>query len=577
MVAETGITVELLNLLEVFLIAAGVGIFVAKIGRFPYTIALLLAGLGASIVGVEIAIELSHDIILLVLLPPLLFEGAATTNLEVFRENIVPILVLAIPGLLVSIVLLGVAGSMAFGFPLLVAFLFASMILPTDPVSVLALFKEIGVSERLSVVVEGESLINDGVGVVVFSALLGLVVESVESDIPLEDLVTTAEVAGIAREIIVASLGGLVVGLVAGYTVYRVMTNLDEHMTEIVLTFILAYGSFLLAEHYLNVSGVIATVTAGLLIGNRGAEYAMSAQTKISVFNTWDTAAFIVNTFIFILIGVKTPIRQLLAHIDLIAIAVALVLLARAAITYPSMAITNRVIERYIPLSDQHVMVWGGLHASIPIALVLGLPLTVPFREELRAMVFGVAAFSLVVQGLSMRRLIEGLGIVTRSEAERMYELLLGRARAVDAALEAAESLNASSQLPGGVYEDFAAEYGREKEELGRAISSLLESNPEIRRKELLVGERRVLKREKSAIMEAIRTGMISDDVGERLIEEVNLKLSAVSEGQSTVKRTATEPDEPDAFREFWREETEEFGLDYRVEEDGDGEGPSEV
>ncbi|MFB6081498.1 MAG: cation:proton antiporter [Halanaeroarchaeum sp.] len=566
----TSVTAELLTLLTVFLIAAGVGVFVAKVGRFPYTIALLIAGFMASIVGVEIGIELSHDIILLVLVPPLLFEGAATTDFEVLRNNYLPILVLAIPGLLVSVVVLGWIGHLAFGFPVLIAVLFAAIILPTDPVSVLALFEELGVEERLSVIVEGESLINDGVGVVLYTAILGLVTQSTSAGTPLAELVTWHTLVDIGQGIVVASLGGLLVGLVAGYSVYSVMINLDEHMTEIVLTFVLAYGSFLLAEHFLHVSGVIATVTAGLFIGNRGAEYAMSAQTKISVFNTWETAAFVVNTLIFLLIGVKTPIPQLVANIDLIAIAAALVLAVRAVVTYGGLGITNRFLQRDVPGAHQHVIVWGGIHASIPIALVLGLPVGMPYREELRAMVFGVAAFSLVVQGLSMGRLVDALDITTRTEAERMYELLVGRARAVDAALDAARRLNESSQLPSGVYEDFTAEYGSEKEALDHAIADLLSEHPEIRRKELLVGERRVLKREKSAVMDAVRTGVVSDDVGRRLLEEVNLKLSRVAAGESTVSSEVTDVEEPGAYREFWREAAEEFGLAVEPEEKGD-------
>nr|WP_223301781.1 cation:proton antiporter [Haladaptatus sp. R4] len=374
MVEPTGITAGLINLLAVFIIAASVGVFVAKVGRFPYTIALLLAGLAVSILGINIDITLTHDLILLVLLPPLLFEGAATTDLDSFRENLGLVLTLAVPGLIVSILILGVMGHYAFGYPLLLATLFAAMILPTDPVSVLALFEELGAPERLSVLVEGESLLNDGVGVVVFSALFVLVKRSVENDIELSKLITPKVIGNTAIEIVVASIGGLVVGLAAGYLIYRVMVNLDEHMTEIVLTLILAYGSFLLAEHYFHVSGVIATVTAGLLIGNRGAEYAMSPQTKISVFNTWDTAAFLVNTLIFVLIGAKTPIHQMVDNWQLIVIAIVLTLVVRAITVYPFTEAVNRFTRSDIPFSYQHVMVWGGLHASIPIALVLGLP-----------------------------------------------------------------------------------------------------------------------------------------------------------------------------------------------------------
>nr|WP_223301782.1 hypothetical protein [Haladaptatus sp. R4] len=173
-------------------------------------------------------------------------------------------------------------------------------------------------------------------------------------------------------------------------------------------------------------------------------------------------------------------------------------------------------------------------------------------------MVFGVAAFSLIVQGLTMSNLLDRLNIVTRTETEELYELLLGRARAVDSALEAADRLHNRGDLPGDVYDDFRGEYEAEKDDLNTTISRLLHENPELRREELLVGERRVLKQEKSAVMDAMRSGVISDDVGERLLEEVDLKLDRVDTGQSTVR------DDPDneAYEEFWRARVKEYGLD---------------
>ncbi len=558
--AEAGIDVALLvSLVEVFIIAAAVGVLVAKVGDFPYTIALLLAGFAASVLGLTMEhIELSHDLILLVLLPPLLFEGAATTDLERLRRNLLPVLAMAVVGLVLSIVVLGVAGSYVFGFDLLIALLFAAMILPTDPVSVLALFEELGAPERLSVLVEGESLINDGVGVVLFTALLARVGTGGANGggDAAASLFTLAGVGDIAVNAAYVSLGGALVGIAAGLAVYNVMINLDEHMTEIVLTIILAYGSFIVAEHYLHVSGVIATVVAGLFIGNRGAEYAMSPTTKVSVFNAWETGAFIVNTFIFLMIGVKTPIDDLVANAQFIGLAIVLVLAARAVAVYPITWAVNRVQQPTVPTNYQHVMLWGGLHASIPIALVLGLPPETPQRATLRAMVFGVAAFSLVVQGLTMSQLLDRLGIVTRSEAEELYELLLGRARAVDAALEAAEALYDRGDLSGEVYEDFTAEYEREKEDLTDAISTLMRENPELRHEQLLSGERQVLQREKSAVMDAVREGVVTDDVGDRLTEEINIKLDRVHDGQSTVA------EEREAYEEFWRHRAKEFGLE---------------
>lgn len=546
------------GLLPIFIIAAFVGIFVAKVGRFPYTIALLLAGFCVSIVISTIdrpliieKISLSHDLILFILLPPLLFEGAATTEFERLRRNLRPVLALAVIGLLLSIVLLGVVGRSVFGFSLLVSLLFASMVLPTDPVSVLALFEELGAPERLSVIVEGESLLNDGVGVVVFSAFLTYVGSGAST----ESLFTIGGLAQLAVDIVVVSMGGLVVGFVAGYAVYSVMINLNEHMTEIVLTFILVYGSFLIAEHYLHVSGVIATVVAGLFIGNRGAEYAMSPQTKISIFNSLETVAFLVNTFLFIMIGVVTPVNQLLKHASLIIFAIVLVLAARAVIVYVLTALVNRVNEPRIPHSYQHVVVWGGLHASIPIALVLGLHTPSLPLERLRAMVFGVAAFSLVVQGLTMKSLLGYLDIGTRSEGQQLYELLVGRARAVDRALDAAERLNQGGDIPSSVYDDFTTEYEREKEALNEAISQLLQEQPELRREQRLSGERRILRWEKSALMDAKRRGVISNSVSERLLEEVDLKLNRVREGESTVGG------EVEGYEEFWRSKASEFGL----------------
>jgi len=572
--AEAGITITVLvDLLAVFIIAAAVGIIVAKVGRFPYTIALLLAGFGASVLGASnlVDITLSHDLILLVLLPPLLFEGAATTDLERLRRNALPILLLAVVGLIVSVAVLGVASTYALGLSPLIALLFAAMILPTDPVSVLALFEELGAPDRLSVLVEGESLLNDGVGVVLFSALLVPATQGAD----ISAVTAPGSLADLVFEIGVVSLGGAAIGFAAGYAVYSVMVNLDEHMTEIVLTIILAYGSFLLAEHYLHVSGVIATVVAGLLIGNRGAEYAMSPQTKIAIFNTWETGAFIVNTFIFLMIGVKTPLPDLLDNWELIAIAIPLTLLARAVTVYPLAMLSNRLTKPTIPLEYQHVMIWGGLHGSIPIALVLGLPteglIDAALQTKLRALVFGVAAFSLVVQGLTVGTVIDRLNIVTRSEAEELFELLIGRARAVDAAIEAASDLHDDGSIPTEVYRDFTAEYEQEKAALNDSISELLSSNPELRHEQLLTGERRILQQEKSAIMDSIRTGVVNDDTGRQLLQEVNLKLDHVRDGESTVERRA------EGFEEFWRSQAREFGLEAVAEDQfGDAGEPDD-
>nr|WP_239524432.1 cation:proton antiporter [Halogeometricum borinquense] len=497
---------------------------------------------------------LTHDIILLVVLPPLLFEGAATTDIDEFRSNFSVMLTLATVGLAASIVVVGVVSTRLLGYSLLLGLLFGTIILPTDPVSVLALFKQVGAPERLSVLVEGESLLNDGVAVVIFSALLALV----EAGDSAADLATLEGIAELAGGIIFSAGGGAIVGLAAGYLIYRLMANLDEHMTEIILTVVLAYGAFLVAEHYLHVSGVIATVAAGLIIGNRGREYAMSPQTKTAVFNTWETAAYVVNTFIFLLLGVKTPIRQIIAEAELLLPAVALVLVARAVAVYPLTEIANRFSDANIPRNYQHVLVWGGLHGSIPIALVLGLPEAVGPRQQLRVLVFGIAAFSLVVQGLSMKRFLRAVGVETSGKEEELYNLLLARAKAVDEALDESERLHERNLIRTDVYERFQREYGREKEELNTVIRDLLGAEPALLKQELLQSERRVLQAEESAITDAELSGQLSTELAEDLIAEVHQKQARLDRGETTV----TSDIEREGYREFWRERATAFDLD---------------
>jgi CPA1 family monovalent cation:H+ antiporter len=258
--------------------------------------------------------------------------------------------------------------------------------------------------------------------------------------------------------------------------------------------------------------------------------------------------------------GVTTPVGILVDNWRLIVAAIVLVLAARALVVYPLTALVNRFNEPTVPLAYQHVMVWGGLHASIPLALVLGLGsgsgLAPELRTTLRAMVFGVAGFSLVVQGLTISNLLNALDIVTRSDDEELYELLVGRARAVDAGLEAAEELYDSGEIPEEVYDGFTAEYGREKSDLSDAIAELLRENPELRREQLMAGERQVLQREKAAVSEASRRGVVSDDAGDSLLEEIDLKLDYVRDGRSTVEKRA------EGFEEFWRRRAREFGLE---------------
>ena len=470
-------------------------------------------------------------------------------------------LLLATVGLVVAVLAVAAASVTLLGFAPLVAVLFGVIVMPTDPVSVLAVLDRVGAPERLTTLIEGESLVNDGVAVVLFGAVLALVERGADPSA----ILTPGGLAGLAGSVLLTAAGGAAVGFVAGYGVYRTMATLDDHMTEIVLTVVLAYGSFLLAEHYLGASGVIATVVAGLLLGNRGREHAMSARTKTAVFNTWETAAYLVNTFIFVLLGVATPVTDIVENAGLILPVIGLVLIARAVAVYPLVPVADRLARADLDATDAHALVWGGLHGSIPIALVLGLPASVPNRSQLNVLVFGVVAFSLVVQGLTMDDLLRWLDVETTDEAEVLYELLLARARAVDAALDAADRLAERNAIRESVHERFEREYGAEKADLAAATAGLLEAEPSLHRRETLAGERRVLAAEESAITEAELDGLVSTETADELVAEIREKRDRTRRGKTTV----TSSEEREGYEEFWRRRARAFGL-----LDGDAEPP---
>jgi monovalent cation:H+ antiporter, CPA1 family len=524
----------LVELVVVLLVATTVGAALARVANIPYTIALLILGFGASALGVSRTVGLTQDLVLLVILPALLFQGGANVDLERLRANLLPVVLLAGPGLVVSILLLGVVGRYALGYPLVIALLFAAIILPTDAVSVVAVFDELGAPERLSTVVESESLLNDGVGVVVFTAVLAVAVEASQRGVDPAEFTSAAEFAQtVGVGIVVASFGGLAVGAAAGYLTYRAMVAVSDVMLAVALTVVLAYGSYLLADA-LGASGAIAAVVAGLFIGDRGETDDLEPRTRITVATTWGFVAFLLNTFLFVLIGLETPLGAFVDNAGLVLVAFLLVFAVRAVVVYPTVALANRWLADSISRSSQHVIVWSGLHASIPIALVLGLPsdLPVALREELRVLVFGVAALSLLVQGLSIGALIERLGIVTRSPADETYRVLAARLRGVDAALDSARTLHEAERLPRELYEEIHEEYDREKHRLEERLSRLLARHPSVRRRAALDGQRRVLESEKSAIMDAIRSGVVDAEDGDRLLETIDAELERVEQGK---------------------------------------------
>jgi CPA1 family monovalent cation:H+ antiporter len=294
------------------------------------------------------------------------------------------------------------------GFDLLSGLLLGAIIAPTDPVSVLATFRTARVDEELATIVEGESLFNDGVAVVLYLLLLSAI-----GGLPLDPL------QGIGEFGLVVG-GGALVGLGLGFLSMRLLSRLGDHLVEVMVTLVAAYGAFLLAEE-LHVSGVIAVAVVGLVIGNHGWSRAPSLETRKNVALFWEVVAFLVNSILFLLVGFELRPNLLVDDLLSILIVFGILMTSRALIVY-GMGAFSRWRERGLPTSWQHVIFWGGLRGSVPVALALGLPPTLAGRDNLVALVFGVVLFSLLGQGLTIPSLLRRLGLV-RHETDTHTDL----------------------------------------------------------------------------------------------------------------------------------------------------------
>ncbi|HEX9370966.1 MAG TPA: cation:proton antiporter, partial [Roseiflexaceae bacterium] len=317
-------------IIALLLTISGVGIATRWL-RLPYPIALVLAGLALGAI-IRSPLPFLHDLpldeihftphlILVLFLPALLFEATLHIEATALRKTLLPIGVLAIPGVLLTAAIVGVLIVWGVGLDWPSALLFGAIVAATDPIAVLAIFKQIGAPHDLEILVEGESLFNDGTAVVLSRILLGAALSG------------TLDLTGGVIDFVVVGGGGLAVGTLAGALASRLTARIDDHLIEITLTTILAYGTFVGAEA-LHVSGVIAVVAAGLVLGNVGARRGMSPTTRLALLTFWEYVAFLLNSAIFLLIGLDVDLVRLSTSLLPIGIAIGAVLLARAVAVY---------------------------------------------------------------------------------------------------------------------------------------------------------------------------------------------------------------------------------------------------
>jgi len=386
------------TLLGILLFVSSIVAMVTRRLHLPYSVGLVAAGILLALLPFGLDMPLTPELVFSVFLPPLVFEAAIQIPWRPFRRELPVLLLLVTVGVLLAAAIVAAGMHYLIGWSWIGAAFFGVLIAATDPVSVIALFKSVPVDHRLHLLVESESLLNDGVAAVAFAVLVGIA--SGHGATPVE----------VGGEVLFIIGGGLLAGAVVALPLLAVAGRTTDHLVEITLTTLAAWGSFLLAEHF-HVSGVLAALTAGLLVGNVGWMGSISDSGRPAVLAFWEYVAFLANSLVFLLIGGREAQMPLMSVLEAAAVAVVLSLAGRAAAVYPITALF-RGRDLAVPAGFQHVLWWGGLRGALALALALALPASVPERGDIITVAFAVVAFSLFVQGLTMEPLMRRLGLI---------------------------------------------------------------------------------------------------------------------------------------------------------------------
>lgn len=542
--AELSISGSIIILL-IFLFIASFSMPLMKKLRFPHSVFLVIAGIvigicadrftGSEIPWIaEIAMavsgfSLSSDAILFIFLPTLIFESAYNINSRELIKDMPYVLVLALPALLISILTVGLMLHYLAGFSFEVSFLFGALISATDPVAVIAIFKELGAPKRLTMLVEGESLFNDATSVVAFTIILGFITSA--------DMLSPGQTAASgAAEFLLVFVGGTAVGLVTGY-IFAIILGMirNNPSVEIIITTMLAYISFILAHHYLHVSGVMSTVTAGLLLSSYG-------RTKISfevhefMESFWQTMSFSANAILFICIGLlMIPYLSLsiLADLPQLLVAIIAVNIGRAIPVFSLLPFLSfiKFVEK-ISIKFISVIWWGGgLRGAIAIALALSLidsGLPQEYQRQIMLLTFGIVIFTLGVNGLSIRKVMHMLK-VDRLSKDEVYAQKMGLMHSKTLAIENIRSFNECAVHYPGIHRRLIEEYASQEEELHRELAAFKGIDEE---EKFSLLAREALLREKRAYFESFTRKEISGSSLRDLQHQIDLDLDRLKSGR---------------------------------------------
>jgi monovalent cation/hydrogen antiporter len=516
--------------LAALLVAVAVLNAVASRIGIPYPIVLVVGGLAVGLVPGTPHVELDPELVLLVFLPPLLYVAAFFSDVRALRADARALTLTSIGLVLLTMSVVAVVGHHVLDLPWAMAFVLGAIVSPTDPVAATAIMRRLGVPRRVVNAVEGESLVNDAAALVAYRVALAAAVAG------------SFSLAGAAGEFLLASVGGVAIGLAVGFVVGEIRRRLDDPPTEITISLFTGYAAFLPAEE-LHLSGVLATVAAGLYLGWRSPDI-VTPTTRLQAFAVWDILTFLLNAVLFILVGLQLPlvVEDLTGEswpelVGYAALVTATVVAARFAwlftTPYAIRALDRRPQQRLrrVGARPRIVMAWSGLRGAVSLATALALPLEtdaggpLPGRDLIVFVTFAVVLVTVVGQGLTLPVLVRRLGVLADGAEER-HEELVARLSASKAALAELEAVAGEGWAGEATVESVRYDYQERKRRFAAQAGKIEDDGYE----DGALSRRRVLARlygaERRAVVGLRNAGEISNEVMHRLERELDLEES---------------------------------------------------
>ena len=503
--------------LVLFIIASAVAVIARRI-NLPYTIALVAVGLVLGTLHLLHPPSLTQELLYAVFLPPLIFEAAIHLRASELWRDSWPIATLVIPGVIASTLLTAAvmvpvsvhfAQVDAITWP--VAILFGAAVAATDPVAIVSLFNKLGAPRRLRLLIESESLLNDGTSIVVFIIAMQYILGHLGT--PQEAAVDFFRIVGL----------GLLTGILVGLATAAVMHHIDDGMITITLTTIAAYGSFLIAEK-LGVSGVMSTVAAGLIVGEKGLSKILFPSIRLATETFWEYIAFAMNSLIFLLMGFAVNLTLLWELFPIVLIAYGSVLAARLFVVTGTWAIFYPTNHKF-PFVWAAVMTWAGLRGALSMVLALSIPDSFALKEVIVTLVFGVVLISIFVQGLTMSPLMKLLGILSPVSALKNYELLKTEISLYQDIIDNINSLHKRRFLSTESLESLTNEYQKKIDMLSEELDKTEVDKDTLLKEEVLKTKRRMIMEETKALLERYHSGTISLEVYKTIKHEFDSQL----------------------------------------------------